>query len=179
MDAPLPGFFDENPTSVPPSLLENFELIQDLCRYAEGLYSREAVKKKWRKIITNEMWDMLGSNDELVDRIEAEKVRRVRDGSAKRERAQQHVVKAPDILNGIMSDPKMSAKHRIDSARTLDQFAGNTPDAVEQERILIHIDLGADIRAKGGTPGPADVLTLEVTPNPNKTRAITDNSDDE
>jgi len=51
-----------------------------------GLVSREAVKKKWRKLISNEMWETLGSNDELVDRIEAEKVRRVRDGSAKREK---------------------------------------------------------------------------------------------
>ena len=169
----VPGFNVENddaPTpSVPPSLLDNFELISDLARYGEGLFTRDQVKKKWRKLITNEMWDLLGSNDALVDAIEAEKVRRVRDGSAKREKAQQHVVAAPDILNGIMSDPKQSAKHRIDSAKALDQFAGNAPDAVEQDRIIIRIDMGADVRAKGGTPNPADVLVFEASPNQNNT----------
>jgi hypothetical protein len=186
MDAPpLPGFNidDEPPPPAKPawqhSLLKNFELLEDLARYAEGILTREQVKRRWKKLITNEMWENLGSNDELVDAIEARKIARERSGATKKELAQKHVVAAPTILNQIMSDPKQSAKHRIDSAKVLDQFTGNTPDSVEQERILIHIDLGADVRAKGGTPGPADVLTLEVTPNPNNTRAITDNSDGE
>src|SRR5262245_37375393 len=145
------------------SLLDNFELITDLARYAEGLFTRDQVKKKWRKLISDEMWDTLEHDDALVDAIEAEKVRRVRDGSFKRERAQQHITKGPDILESIMSDPKQSAKHRIDSAKALDQFAGNTPDAAEQpDRIIIRIDMGADIRAAGGTPGPADVVVFEA-----------------
>src|SRR5262249_20335125 len=86
----------------PPSLLDNFELIQDLARYAEGLFTREQVKRRWKKLITNEMWETLGSNDELVDRIEAEKVRRVREGSFKREREQQHVIKAHVVLSSII-----------------------------------------------------------------------------
>ena len=165
--AGVPGFNVGDDTPVPPSLVNNLELIQDLARYSEGLFTREQVKRRWKKLITEEMWDTLGSNDELVDRIEAEKVRRVRDGSAKREKAQQHVVAAPDILNGIMSDPKQSAKHRIDSAKALDSLTGNPAEAAQQERIVIRIDLGADIRASGGTPTQADVLTFEVTPNPN------------
>ena len=168
----VPGFnVDDLPTPSKPapdrSLIDNFELISDLARYGEGLFTREQVKKKWRKLITNEMWDALGSNDELVDAIEAEKVRRVRDGSFKRERAQQHITKGPDILESIMSDPKQSAKHRIDSAKALDQFAGNAPDAVEQDRIIIRIDMGADVRAKGGAPSPNDVLIFETSPRPN------------
>ena len=162
----VPGFnVDDLPTPSKPapdrSLIDNFELISDLARYGEGLFTREQVKKKWRKLITNEMWDALGSNDELVDAIEAEKVRRVRDGSFKRERAQQHITKGPDILESIMSDPKQSAKHRIDSAKALDHFAGNAPDAaVERDRIVIHIDMSAGT----DTRRPTDVLTLEVAP---------------
>jgi hypothetical protein len=163
----LPGFDTSDDTPVPPSLLDNFELIQDLCRYAEGLFTRDQVKKKWRKLITEQMWETLGGDDELVDRIEAEKVRRVRDGSFKRERAQQHITKGPDILESIMSDPKQSAKHRIDSAKALDQFAGNPSEAEQQDRIVIRIDMGADVRAKGGTPSPADVLVFETSPRPN------------
>ena len=34
---------------------------------------------------------------------------------------------------------------------------------------MIKIDMGADIRAQGGAPSPNDILTLEVTPNPNNT----------
>jgi hypothetical protein len=166
----LPGFALDDTPAAPNkptpdrSLLENFELLTDLARYGEGLLERAQVKKKWRKLISDEMWEALATDDELVDAIEAEKIRRIRDGSAKRERAQQHVVAAPDILNGIMSDPKQSAKHRIDSAKVLDQFAGDTPDAaVEKERFTITINLSAD------TKDPKDILVFEATPNPNNT----------
>src|SRR5262249_11374230 len=92
--------------------------------------------------------------------------------SFKRERSQQHITKAPDILNEIMSDTKQSAKHRIDSAKVLDSFSGNGPkDASEQDRILIRIDLGADTRAKGLESNPADVIefkaSVRTTPDPN------------
>jgi hypothetical protein len=133
------GFNLSNPPtpSVPTldrSLLENFELIEDLARYGEGLFTREQVKKKWRKLVSNEMWDTLGSNDELVDRIENEKVRRVRDGSAKREKAQKLIVKGPEILDGIATNPKASDKHKIDAVRALDRLAGNSPDAASKKR---------------------------------------------
>jgi len=164
----LPGFDLGDDTPVPPSLVDNFELIQDLCRYAEGLFTREQVKRRWKKLITEEMWETLGSNDELVDRIEAEKVRRVRDGSFKRERAQQHVTKAPDVLDSIMMDTKANAKHKVDAIKALDALAGNTPDAVEQDRIVIRIDLSADERSKHPERpiNPADVLVIDTSIRP-------------
>jgi hypothetical protein len=98
-----------------------------------------------------------------VDAISAESLRRVRDGSAKREKAQQLIVKGPEILDGIATSPKASDKHKIDAVRALNSLAGgNSPEAAQEDRIVIRIDLGADIRAKGGTP-----MTFEVTPNPN------------
>ena len=47
------------------------ELITDLARYAEGLLDEAAVKKIYR--FSDEDWDRLGSNDELVEKIQAEK----------------------------------------------------------------------------------------------------------
>ena len=40
------------------------ELITDLARYAEGLIDEAAVKKTYR--FSDEDWDRMGSNDELV-----------------------------------------------------------------------------------------------------------------
>src|SRR5262249_5177796 len=83
------------------------------------------------------------------------------------EKAQNFVTRAPDVLNGIMSDPKASAKHRIDSAKALDSLAGFSPEVARNEdRVVIHIDLGADTRAKGLPSAPGDVLHVEVEARP-------------
>ena len=82
----------------------------------------------------------------LIEDIEAEKVRRIRNGSAKREKAQQLVVQAPDVLGGIMLDASASPKHRIDSAKALDAFAANGPEAAPaSDRFQITINLGSDV----------------------------------
>jgi hypothetical protein len=97
----LPGFaIDDDP---PSPHLNNFELITDLTRYAEGLLEEKHVRKKYR--FDEATWTTLGTDEKFVEAIELERIRRVRDGSFKRERSQQHITKAPDILNGIMSDP--------------------------------------------------------------------------
>jgi hypothetical protein len=129
----------------PTSILENHEFVVDCARYAEGLLSEKEVKKKHH--FDDDTWARLGDNDALIEAIEAEKVRRIRDGSAKREKAQMHIVRGPDVLNGIMMDATASPKHRIDASKTLDQFAGNGPGATSQDsaRFIIHIDLGGDI----------------------------------
>src|SRR5262249_9986180 len=132
----------------------------------EGLVSREQVKRRWRKLISNEMWDELGSNDELVDRIEAEKVRRVHDGSAKREKAQLAVVKAPAVLEEILLNTQASPKHRIDASRTLDQFVGNAAEAAEQDGVKIVIIVGNDknlFSTKAVRPDSNDKI-IDATP---------------
>jgi len=169
---PLPGFVIDDP---PSPHLNNFELITDLTRYAEGLLEEKHVRKKYR--FDEATWTALGTDEKFVEAVELERIRRVRDGSFKRERSQQHITRAPDILNEIMSDTKQSAKHRIDSAKVLDSFSDNGPkDAPEQDRIIIRIDMGADTRTKGQESNPADILVVETSvrpnPNPNNTHTI-------
>src|SRR5262249_43139823 len=94
------------PRSVPDptrALRENHELIQDLCRYAENLASESAIRRRWR--LSEETWEALGADDELVRAIEDEKTRRIRSGATKRELAQQHIVRGPLVLAGIMDSP--------------------------------------------------------------------------
>ena len=87
-------------------------LSADLCTLRRGLLSEQDVKKKHH--LSADTWERLGSNEVLIEKIEAEKVRRIRNGSTKREKAQQLVVQAPDVLGGIMLDASASPKHRID-----------------------------------------------------------------
>src|SRR5262249_40131234 len=120
-DAPLTQFTTGD------SLINNLEFITDLARYAEGVLSEATVKKKYH--FDDASWESLGEDEALIEAIEAEKVRRVRNGSAKREKAQQHIVKAPDILSAIMCDDGANARHRVDSIKALDALADPGPKA--------------------------------------------------
>ena len=130
----------DNPTS----LIENHEFIADCARYAEGLLSEKEVKKKHH--FDDETWERLGEDEMLIAVIEAEKLRRIRNGSTKRERAQQLVAQAPGVLGDIMLDASASPKHRIDASKTLDAFAANGPEATAAaDRFIITINLGSDV----------------------------------
>jgi hypothetical protein len=133
--------------------------VADCARFSEGVLTEAAVKK--RHHFDDATWEALGDNEALIEAIEAEKLRRIRSGAAKREKAQQLVVKAPDILSNIMSDPAQSARHRVDAIKTLDAFAANGPgDARASETVfLIKFDL---------TAGGGDVETIEKTLGPMK-----------
>ena len=169
----IPGFNIEAPTNVatpsspPPerSLIDNHELITDLARYAEGVLTEKQVRKK-HHLFTESTWTAL-NDDAIVEAVELEQTRRIRSGAAKRELAQLHIIKGPAILDGIATDKKQSAKHRIDSIKALDALA--TPEsqaASEQERIFIRIDLSADTRTKGQQGNPGDILELEAAVKP-------------
>jgi hypothetical protein len=163
--------------NLPRSLIENHEFVTDLARYAEGVLSEAAIKKKWH--FDDASWESLGSDDALVTAIESKKIQRVADGSFKREKAQQLVVKAPDILEKIMSNPDENARHRIDSAKALDALADNGPQsAPAADKFIIRIDLTADAKLKGIEPNPNDIITFETTPRKTPA-AITDQSEDD
>jgi hypothetical protein len=129
-------------------LEDDHDLIENLARYSEGLLSKEAVKTKHR--LADNVWRQMGKNDRLVELIEDAKLRRIRTGLAKREKSQILVTKAPDVLSGIMLDTGASPKHRIDSAKVLDQFATPPGQAAggDANRFIISIDISAG----GGNP---------------------------
>ena len=167
----LPGFDVGSDDVVAPSpapdpirsLRENPELVSDLARYAEGICTESAVRRRWK--LAEEMWEALGGDDELVQTIEQEKTRRIRNGSFKRELAQLHVVRGPTVLASIMDDPRANARHRVDSVKALNAIADPGPEAATgEEKVIISINLGADLRAKGQEPDPSDVITIEATP---------------
>src|SRR5262249_47418126 len=125
------------------SLIDDHGFIVDMARFADGLLTEAQVKKKYR--FDAKTWNQLGKNDALVEKIEEEKARRIKDGSTKRERAQVEVIDAAPILGGIMRDPKANEKHRIDSIKTLDALAANGPEAAPaDDRFIIHIDISGD-----------------------------------
>jgi hypothetical protein len=127
-----------------PTLLDDPELIEDLARFSEGALNQDAVKKRHR--LPDNVWQQLGENDALVEKVENRKLQRIRSGQAKREKSQMLVTKAPDVLSGIMLDPAASPKHRIDSAKVLDQFSATGPEAAPTaDRFIISIHLGADV----------------------------------
>ena len=65
------------------------------------------------------------------------------DSATKRERPQQLIAQAPDVLGGIMFDASASPKHRIDSAKALDALAANGPESVPaSDRFMIQINIG-------------------------------------
>jgi hypothetical protein len=72
-------------------LRHNF--IVDCARFAEGILTERAVKKKYR--FDDETWERLGSDEALIESIENEKTRRIRDGTTARERAQVLFAQAP------------------------------------------------------------------------------------
>jgi hypothetical protein len=135
----------------PVALVEDHSFVVDLARFRENLLDEKAIRKKYR--LADDVWEKLADDDELIRKVEEESIRRIRDGSSKRELAQKHIVRGPDILNGIMSGGSdVSPKHKIDAIRTLDGMAANSlSDAPGQaDRFIITINLSAD--GAGGEP---------------------------
>jgi hypothetical protein len=151
----------------PTSLIENHEFITDCARYAEGLLSEQDVKKKHH--FDDATWGRLGDDEALIQAIEAEKVRRIHNGSSARERAQQLFATAPSVLGDILHDDGASPRHRIESARELRQIAANGPEAAPaSDRFQITINLGADVlkfdKSIAVDPNDTDPHNTETTP---------------
>jgi hypothetical protein len=153
----------------PTSLTENHEFIADCARYSEGLLTEKEVKKKHH--FDDATWERLGEDDALVEAIEAEKLRRIRNGNTKRERAQTLVAQAPGVLGDIMLDASASPKHRIDASKTLDAFAANGPEAAPAaDRFVITINLGDEVLhfdksiAIDANDGDPDTTTQRLLP---------------
>jgi hypothetical protein len=153
----------------PASLVEDHSFVVDLARYRENLVDEKTIRKKYR--LADDVWEALGNDDELIRKVEEESVRRVRSGQLKRERAQQLVVKAPDVLGGIMLDSAgANARHRIDAAKELNNLASNGPGAAVPAGAVfsIVINLGADENGKQiieRYDKPLKISPWDVAPN--------------
>ena len=68
-------------------LRDNHDFVSDCARYGEGVAIRRSGARESCIVLTTAPGENLGDNEALIEAIEAEKIRRVRDGSAARERA--------------------------------------------------------------------------------------------
>jgi hypothetical protein len=129
-------------------LIENQEFVSDLARFSESLLTEKFIRRKYGNL-DEISWTRLAENEELIAAIETEKIRRMRDGSTKREIAQKHIVRGPEILNTIASDVSASPRHRVDALKVLDTFAANGPEGVPAaDRFQITIVLDSDTTLK-------------------------------
>jgi len=169
------------PAPASPSLIDNDEFVLTMARYSEGLegYSEQEVRRRWN--FTDAEWTALGADNRLVERIRETKMARVKSGAAKREKAQQHVVAAVDVVNGIVADPQANARHRIDGAKLLESMAGFSPEnTTDEEHVIVTINLGSDVLRFGGAvrPNPNGGAIIDGTPGPIPGFMIPPNKDD-
>jgi|SRR5215813_7769811 len=158
----------------PSALVDDPEFVTEMARFADGLRTEAQIKKKYR--FDAATWNRLGEDDALVEKIEAEKQRRIRDGSTKRERAQVEVIDAAPILGGIMRDPNANERHRIDSIKALDALAANGPEsaAVAESRFVIQINLGSDVDGREVVERYSKSIKIDANDiDPNDIAAIT------
>jgi hypothetical protein len=106
------------------------------------LLSDTEIKRKWE--LRDEDWSALASNPPLLMAVRGRRERRIYNGDAPREAAQQHFARAPGVLNSILTDEQIAPRHRIEAARELRQAAAIPPDAKpgNEERVKIIINLG-------------------------------------
>jgi hypothetical protein len=116
--------------------------VVDCTRAAESLISDKDLAEIWE--ISPADWQNIVKNAALGRAIRAERDQRVLSGAAAREAASRHFVKAPGILNAIMSDEQINARSRIDAAKELRQVAlpENNTAAQNSERFVIKIVMG-------------------------------------
>jgi hypothetical protein len=120
------------------------QFVVDCVRAAEGLISDKELQEKYE--LSPVDWRNITKDTALMRAIQTERERRVLNGTAAREAACQHFVKAPAILGSIMSDACASPRHRIEAAKEIRQVAaGSSADSpAEGEKFFITINLGED-----------------------------------
>jgi hypothetical protein len=150
------------------------QFVTDCTRAAEGRISDKELQEKYE--LSPVDWQNITKDTALMRAIQAERERRVLNGTAAREAACQHFVKAPGILDQIMTDAYSNPRHKIEAIRELRQTAaGNNADRPpEADRFIITIDLGGGdvttynksikIDASDGD-GPNNLIPLEGKPD--------------
>jgi hypothetical protein len=134
------------------------EFVCDCTRAAESLLSDQELRDKYE--LSDCDWQTITSNTALIRAIQAERRRRVNTGLCAREAAAQHFVKAPKILDQIMTDEQANPRHKIEAIRELRATAAGAagPDGTidTSEKFIIRIDLSAG--------GDTEILEKVITP---------------
>jgi len=143
--------------------------VVDATRAAEGVISDQELQERY-ELSPAELKTIAA--DKAVGRaIRDERARRVRNGTAARELAAKAFVRAPAVLDQIMTHAD-SPRHRIDAARELRATAaGSDGDGPSQtEKFTIIINLGADHieRHEVDVTPKAKQLDLEGKPDGNE-----------
>ena len=118
--------------------------VTDCCRAGEGLISDKEVQEKYE--ISDADWHGIAKDKALGKAIRAERERRLLNGVAAREAAARRFIKAPAILDGIMSDANSNPRHKIEAIRELRTTAsvGSEKGPAQGENFSIVINLGND-----------------------------------
>ena len=115
-------------TDVQNFMMRECKSLNEVLRFADFLNPdaarsiRRSVADYVQRVVKSE-WAALGESDRLIELVEAAKLRRLRSGATKRERAQIEIVDGPPILGKIMRDPGSNARHVIDAVKVLDGLA--------------------------------------------------------
>jgi len=133
------------------------KFIVDAVRAAEGLQEDDELRAKYE--ISPSDLKKIAENTAVIAAIRDERARRVRNGQAAREAAQQRFIKSPAIMDAIMSDQQANPRHRIEASRELRATAtggGDESPAGASELFSIVFHLGADVERleKVITPKP-------------------------
>jgi hypothetical protein len=137
---------------------EGRKFVVDACRAGEGLIDDKTLQEIYK--ISPPDWKNIAENKALAAAIRDEGRRRVRSGQRAKEAAQGIFVKAPTVLDSIMSDERASPRHRIEAAREIRQVAIGSEDestAEATERFTITINLGADVEPFKLDVDPKDI----------------------
>lgn len=130
---------------VPIDLPAGQEFIVACVRNVEGLVSDADIRKKY-DLSAND-WRQLINNSHLHRAIREERERKIYNGVAPREAAQTYLVKAPAVLNGIMSDERAAPTSRVEASKGLHRLAGDPAQPSQGgERFSISINFGAQVK---------------------------------
>ena len=136
------------------------QFVTDCTRAAEGLITDKELAEKYE--LSPADWQSITKDMALGRAIRAERERRVHNGTAAREAAAKHFVKAPGILDQIMTDAYSNPRHKIEAIRELRQTAigDNTDRPTESDRFVIRIDLTA---GGGGVETYSKAIKIDPT----------------
>src|SRR5262245_22918624 len=118
--------------------------ISDCARNRERIFGDSQLCEKFG--LTPEALAEIGRNPAVRLAVNAEHERRLRNGDAAREAAAKLFADAPQVLGQILKSESASPRHRIEAARELRATANTGAERTgdQAERVVIHIDLGAD-----------------------------------